>query len=106
MTFIFITSDDGDLEFLKRRSLELEERYIVLSDMTDDDAFIYIETTCKDNLKKYDINEVKQMIRDITGGRVIHLRDMALDINQGRPLKGLIVFYILTIIINANFHKY
>jgi hypothetical protein len=88
LKFVFITSDDGDLEFLERRSFELEERYIVLPDMTDEDAFIYIETTCKDNLKKYDINEVKQMIRDVIGGRIIYLWDMVLEINEGRPLKG------------------
>ena len=56
--------------------------------MTDNDAFSYIETTCKDNLKKYDINEVKQMIQDVTGGRIINLWKMVLEINKGQPLKG------------------
>ena len=88
MKFVFITSDDGDLDFLERRSFELEERDIVLPDMTDEDAFIYIETTCKDNLKKYDVNEVKQMIQDITGGRISALAKMAIEINCGRPLEG------------------
>ena len=87
MTFVFI-SEDGDLEFLERRSNELEECYIVLPDTTDNDAFSYIETTCKDNLKKYDINEVKQMIQDVTGGRIINLWKMVLEINKGQPLKG------------------
>jgi hypothetical protein len=56
--------------------------------MTDKDAFNYIETACKDKLKKYDVNEVKQMIQDITGGRIIVLAEMAIDINSGRPLEG------------------
>ena len=56
--------------------------------MTDRDAFNYTETTCKDKLKKYDVNEVKQMIQDLTGGRISVLAKMVTEINSGRPLEG------------------
>ena len=88
MRFVFVTSEDGGLEFLERRSQETREDFIVLSDMTDEDAFNYIETACKDKLKKYDVNEVKQMIQDITGGRMSALAKMVVQINSGRPLEG------------------
>ena len=87
MRFVFVTSEGG-LEFLERQSQESREALIVLSDMTDKDAFNYIETACKDKLKKYDVNEVKQMIQDITGGRMSALAEMAIEINGGRPLEG------------------
>ena len=88
MRFVFVTSEGGGLEFLERRSQEPREDFIVLSDMTDKEAFKYIETACKDKLKKYDVNEVKQMIQDITGGRMSALAEMAIEINGGRPLEG------------------
>ena len=56
--------------------------------MTDKDAFNYIETACKDKLKKYDVNEVKQMIQDISGGRISVLAKMVIEINSGRSLEG------------------
>jgi len=85
---VFVTSEGGGLEFLERRSQEPREDIIVLSDMTDKEAFKYIETACKDKLKEYDVNEVKQMIQDVTGGRIIFLAHMAVEINSGRPLEG------------------
>ena len=83
-----MTSEGGGLEFLERRSQEPREACIVLSDMTDKDAFKYIESACKDELKKYDVNEVKQMIQDISGGRIIVLAKMVTEINSGRSLEG------------------
>ena len=83
-----MTSEGGGLEFLERRSEEPREAFIVLSDMTDKDALNYIEIACKDKLKKYDINEVKQMIQDLTGGRISVLAKMVLEINSGRSLEG------------------
>ncbi len=62
--------------------------------MTDKDAFNYIETVCKDNLKKYDIKEVKQMIQDATGGRISLLKMMANEINHERSLEGKCQKYI------------
>jgi hypothetical protein len=56
--------------------------------MTDKEAFKYIETACKDKLKKYDVNEVKQMIQDISGGRISVLAKMVIEINSGRSLEG------------------
>ena len=88
MRFVFVTSEGGGLEFLERRSEEPREDFIVLSDMTDNDAFNYIETACKDKLKKYDVNEVKQIIQDVTGGRISVLAKMVIEINSGRPLEG------------------
>ena len=88
MRFVFVTSEGGGLEFLERRSEEPREDFIVLSDMTDKDAFNYIETACKDKLKNYDVNEVKQMIQDITGGRISVLGKMVTEINSGRSLEG------------------
>ena len=88
MRFVFVTSEAGGLDFLERRSEEPREDFIVVSDMTDKDAFNYIETACKDKLKKYDVNEVKQMIQDLTGGRIIVLAQMVIEINSGRPLEG------------------
>jgi hypothetical protein len=87
LRFVFVTSEGGGLELLEKRS-DRREAFIVLSDMTDKDAFNYIETACKDKLKKYDVNEVKQMIQDITGGRMSALAEMAIEINDGRPLEG------------------
>ena len=83
MRFVFVTSEGGGLELLERRAA-----FIVISDMTDKDAFNYIETACKDKLKKYDVNEVKQIIQDITGGRISVLAKMVVEINSGRPLEG------------------
>ena len=83
-----MTSEGGGLESLERRSEEPREAFIVLSDMTDKDALNYIEIACKDKLKKYDINEVKQMIQDLTGGRISVLAKMVLEINSGRSLEG------------------
>jgi hypothetical protein len=88
LRFVFVTSEGGGLEFLERQSQEPREDFIVLSDMADKDAFNYIETACKDKLKKYDVNEVKQMIRDVTGGRVSVLGKVVTEINSGRPLEG------------------
>ena len=88
MRFVFVTSEGGGLEFLERQSQEPREAFIVLSDMTDKDAFTYIETRCKDTLKKYDLNEVKQMIKDLTGGRISVLTKMVLEIDSGRSLEG------------------
>ena len=88
MRFVFVTSEGGGLEFLERRSEEPREDFIVLSDMTDKEAFNYIETACEDKLKNYDINEVKQMIQDLTGGRISVLAKMVIEINCGRPLEG------------------
>ena len=88
MRFVFVTSEGGGLELLERRSQEPREAFIVLSDMTDKDAFNYIETACKDKLKKYDVNEVKQMIQDISGGRISVLAKMVIEINSGRSLEG------------------
>jgi len=88
LKFVFVTSEGGGLEFLERRSEDRREAFIVLSDMTDKDAFNYIETACKDKLKKYDVNEVKQMIQDISGGRISVLAKMVIEINSGRPLEG------------------
>ena len=88
MRFVFVTSDGGGLEFLERRSEEPREDFIVLSDMTDKEAFNYIETACKDKLKKYDVNEVKQMIQDLTGGRISVLAKMVIEINNGRNKDG------------------
>jgi hypothetical protein len=85
---VFVTSEGGGLELLERRSQEPREDFIVLSDMTDKDAFNYIETACKDKLKKYDVNEVKQMIQDISGGRISVLAKMVIEINSGRSLEG------------------
>jgi len=88
LRFVFVTSEGGGLEFLERRSEEPREDFIVLSDMTDKDAFNYIETACKDNLKKYDVHEVKQMIQDLTGGRISVLAQMVAEINSGQSLNG------------------
>lgn len=88
MRFVFVTSEGGGFEFLERQSQEPREAFIVLSDMADKDAFNYIETACKDKLKKYDVNEVKQMIQDLTGGRISVLAKMVTEINSGRPLEG------------------
>ena len=89
MRFVFVTSEGGGLEFLERRSQEPREAFIVLSDMANKDAFNYIETACKDKLKKYDVNEVfKQMIQDISGGRISVLAKMVTEINSGRSLEG------------------
>ena len=88
MRFVFVTSEGGGLEFLERRSQEPREDFIVVSDMTDKEAFKYIETACKDKLKKYDVNEVKQMIQDVTGGRISVLAKMVIEINSGRSLEG------------------
>jgi len=38
--------------------------------MTGKDAFSCTESACKDKLKKYDVNEVKQVTQDLVGGRV------------------------------------
>ena len=83
-----MTSEGGGLEFLERRSEEPREAFIVLADMTDKEAFKYIETNCKDKLKKYDVNEVKLMIQNLTGGRISVLANMVIEINSGRPLEG------------------
>jgi hypothetical protein len=83
-----VTSEGGGLECLERRSEEPREDFIVLSDMTDKDAFNYIETACKDNLKKYDVHEVKQMIQDLTGGRISVLAQMVAEINSGQSLNS------------------
>ena len=88
MRFVFVTSEGGGLEFLERRSEEPREAFIVLADMTDKEAFKYIETNCKDKLKKYDVNEVKLMIQNLTGGRISVLANMVIEINSGRPLEG------------------
>ena len=88
MRFVFVTSEGEGLESLGRRSQEPREDFIVLSDMTDKEAFKYIETACKDKLKKYDVNEVKQMIQDISGGRISVLAKMVIKINSGRSLEG------------------
>jgi hypothetical protein len=88
LRYVFLTSDDRGLEFLEIRSQEPREDFIVLSDMTDKEAFKYIETACKDKLKKYDVNEVKQMIQDISGGRISVLAKMVIEINSGRSLEG------------------
>jgi hypothetical protein len=80
--------EGGGLEYLQRQSEEPREDYIVMSDMTDEDAFNYIETVCKDKLKKYDVNEVKQIIKDITGGRISVLAKMVIEINDIRSLEG------------------
>lgn len=56
--------------------------------MTDKDAIDFVETACKDKLDKYDKKEVKQVIKDITGGRVIALAQLAVVINNGQSLKG------------------
>jgi hypothetical protein len=39
-------------------------------------------------LKKYDVNEVKQVIQDVTGGRISVLAKMVIEINSGRSLEG------------------
>ena len=88
MRFVFVTSEGGGLDCLERRSIEPREDFIVISDMTDKEAFKYIETNCKDKLKKYDVNEVKLMIQNLTGGRIIVLANMVIKINSGRPLEG------------------
>ena len=88
MRFVFVTSEGGGLEFLERRSEEPREAFIVISDMTDKEAFKYIETACKDKLKKYDVNEVKLMIQNLTGGRISILANMVIEINSDRPLEG------------------
>ena len=98
MRFVFVTSEGGGLEFLERRSQEPREAFIVLSDMTDKDAFKYIESACKDKLKKYDVNEVKQMIQDISGGRIRVLAKMVTEINSGRSLEGKRYIHISTIL--------
>ena len=87
MRFVFVAGEGEGLELLERRS-DRREAFIALSDMTDKEAFKYIETACKDKLKKYDVNEVKQMIQDVTGGRISVLAKMAIEINSGRSLEG------------------
>jgi len=86
--FVFVASEGGGLEYLERQLNEPREEFMALSDMTDRDAFDYIETACHDQLKKYDVNEVKQMIRDVTGGRISFLSKLVAKINSGRPLGG------------------
>ena len=88
MRFVFVTSEGEGLVFLERRPDEPREDLIVLTDMTDKDAFNYIETSCKENLKTYDVLEVKQTIQDFTGGRISVLTKMAKQINSGRSLDG------------------
>jgi hypothetical protein len=94
LRFVFVAGEGEGLELLERRS-DRREAFIALSDMTDKEAFKYIETTaCKDKLKKYDVNEVKQMIQDVTGGRISVLAKMVVEIDSGRPLEGKWCLYI------------
>lgn len=88
LRFVFVTNDDRGLGCIKRRSIEPRENSLFLSDMTDEDAIYFVETACKDNLDKYDKKEVKQVIKEITGGRVIALAQLAVAINNGESLKG------------------
>ncbi len=104
MKFVFVTNEGRGLKYLKRLS-EQREKFLVLADMTDEEALHYVQTACKDKLKKYDINEVKQMIRDITGGRITYLAKMILEINDGNSLEGKCYKYnILSMIFY--FHKF
>ena len=88
LRFVFVTDEDEGLDCLGRRQ-EPRENFLVISDMSDKDAFHYIEYACKDALKQYDINEVKQMIHDITGGRISALEFLALIITEGKSLEEL-----------------
>lgn len=88
LRFVFVTNDDRGLGCLKRRSIEPRENSLFLSDMTDKDAIDFVETACKDKLEKYDMKEVKQVIKEITGGRVIALAQLVVAINNGQSLNG------------------